>query len=913
VTDGQTTLRGTSALERPMVRWDKPWLLLVVANVVGTLYILASVLGWWDAVGAGILDYVAFEALIVVANLLFLRSALAQPGRWRRPWLLVSAGLFAALVGSLVSILYGLTLGYVPSPSWADAFFLALYPLVAIGLMQFPRAVRRPGDAVGFALDAVAVLFGGGMVVAYTLIIPTLEMGQDGLAAQAVAAAYPLGDLLLVFGLLWVVIRRRSLPRDAGIGALVLALLIQVAVDLLFSHESLNGGTGNATLLNSMAALTWILVAWAGYMRLRNKSADGVQREIGVPGLFAYLVAYLAALVGFGVLAIAARDIIGTPLGVMVVAAVAVTPLLLARQALALRESGTLHELKASQETEERFRSLVTNSSDTIFVTDPDTSILFCTPSAESVFGYAPDTLNRGKLSDLVHPDDIPAMLSLVARCAGQAGSSARGEWRLRDHEGEWHFTETVIANLLEDPHVHSIVFTSRDIGERVRFQNELEHQAFHDALTGLANRVLFGDRVAHAIARAERTGSRVAVLFLDIDDFKLVNDSYGHVMGDHLLVQVAERIDGILRAGDTAARLGGDEFAILLEGATDLHKACQVAERALGLFEDKFPIEAADLAVSASVGVAISNGSHTSAQELLRDADVAMYSAKAHGKNRLEVFEPEMQAAVYERLELANELREAVERREFVVFYQPIVEIATELIVGCEALVRWAHPRRGLLQPDAFIQIAEEKGLIVPIGDYVLMRACRQLADWDRRLGTSDMRMAVNLSPRQLKDPLVVATVRRALEQSGIDSGRLTLEITETAPVEDSYATLARLRDLKAPGVRLSIDDFGTGFSSLSYLRQFPVDAVKIAKPFVDHIAEGDDHSALARAIITLGDTLRLEVVAEGIEQEAQMLTLRSMGCQLGQGYYSSRPVKAADLWSLLSAERRAGAAART
>jgi EAL domain-containing protein (putative c-di-GMP-specific phosphodiesterase class I) len=246
------------------------------------------------------------------------------------------------------------------------------------------------------------------------------------------------------------------------------------------------------------------------------------------------------------------------------------------------------------------------------------------------------------------------------------------------------------------------------------------------------------------------------------------------------------------------------------------------------------------------------------------------------------------------------------------VVFYQPIVEIATELIVGCEALVRWAHPRRGLLQPDAFIQIAEETGLIVPIGDYVLTQACGQLAIWDEQLEASAMRMAVNLSPRQLKDPLVVSTVRQALERSGIDPDRLTLEITETALVEDSYATLARLRDLKALGVRLSIDDFGTGYSSLSYLRQFPVDAVKIAKPFVDHIADGDDHSALARAIITLGDTLRLEVVAEGIEQEAQMLALRSMGCQLGQGYYSSRPVEASRVRSLLSAERRAGAAAR-
>ena len=478
----------------------------------------------------------------------------------------------------------------------------------------------------------------------------------------------------------------------------------------------------------------------------------------------------------------------------------------------------------------------------------------------------------------------------------------------MSDHEGTWHFTETVIANLLDDPHVHGLVFTSRDIGERIRFQNELQHQAFHDALTGLANRVLFKDRVEHALASAARTGIDVAVLFMDIDDFKLVNDSYGHVLGDNLLVQVAQRVRGMLRASDTAARLGGDEFAILLEGATDLDEACRVAQRVLDLFDEGFSLDSTHLSISVSVGVAVSDGSHTSAEELLRDADVAMYSAKAHGKDRLEVFEPAMQAAVYERLELANELRRAVERDEFVVFYQPIIEIKTQRIVGTEALVRWDHPREGLKLPGWFIQVAEETGLIIPIGDFVLDQACRQLRQWGDRFKDMPLRMSVNLSPRQIKDPLLVEKVSAALATSGIDPARLTLEITETALVEDSYTTLARLRELKALGIRLSIDDFGTGYSSLSYLRQFPVDGVKIAKPFVDHVADGEDHSALARAIITLGETLQLEVVAEGIEQEQQMRELRRLGCKLGQGFYSSRPVDAASLTQLLAASLRRG-----
>ena len=897
----RTALDRPAASRRGALRLDAHRLLLIAANVVGGLCIITSLSGWWGLAGASLLESLCFEALVVLSTVLFFLSALAQPGSWRKPWLLVSAGLFAVLLGTLISLAYGALLGYVPSPSWADVCFLAFYPLSVAGLLQFPKAVTTRAEAVGFALDAVAVLFGAGMVVAYTLIVPTFQSAQGSLPSLIVSAAFPLGDVLLVFGLVSLVVRRRSLPRDTSMAALGAALLLLLAADLIYGYQTIDGGTGNATLQGCMGALSWILVAWAGYERLRKKADEGPQHEIVIPNLFAYLVAYVAATAGFGVLLLAAVGTLSTPLGLMILAAVAVTPLLLARQVVALRESGTLHELKGSHETEERFRSLVTNSSDTIFVTDEETSILYATPSALSVLGYAAEDLGQHRLSDLVHPDDRGSMMSSVAHCAGQPTRSVRGEWRMCDHEGTWRFTETVVANLLEDPHVHGLVFTSRDIGERIRFQNELQHQAFHDALTGLANRVLFKDRVEHALANAARTGVDVAVLFMDIDDFKLVNDSYGHVLGDNLLVQVAQRVRGMLRASDTAARLGGDEFAILLEGATDLDEACRVAQRVLDLFGEDFALDSTHLSISVSVGVAVSDGSHTSAEELLRDADVAMYSAKAHGKDRLEVFEPAMQAAVYERLELANELRRAVERGEFVVFYQPIIEIKTQRIVGTEALVRWNHPREGLKLPGWFIQVAEETGLIIPIGDFVLDQACRQLRQWGDRFKDMPLRMSVNLSPRQIKDPLLVEKVSAALTTSGIDPAKLTLEITETVLVEDSYSTLARLRELKALGIRLSIDDFGTGFSSLSYLRQFPVDGVKIAKPFVDHVADGEDHSALARAIITLGETLQLEVVAEGIEQEQQMRELRRLGCKLGQGFFSSRPVDATSLTGLL------------
>jgi PAS domain S-box-containing protein len=486
-------------LRRSELAGDGSRMLFVAANAVGILCIVTAIFGWPGLGPDLVLDSIAFEMLIVLSTALFARSALAQPGRWRRPWLVIAAGLLAVLVGSLVAALYQVILGSVPTPSLADVFFLAFYPLILAGLLQFPKAVTTKVEALGFALDAVAVLFGTGMVIAYVLIVPTLQSAHGDVASVFLSASLPLGDVLLVFGLGSLVIRRRSLPRDGSMAALAGALLLLLASDFISSYLGINGGS-NDTLQTVLGALSWVLVAWAGYERLRNREDEGPDKDLTVPHVLAYLVAYVAAIAGFAVLLLAATDILETPLGIMLVAAVVVTPLLLARQVLALRESGSLYQLKGTHEMEERFKSLVTNSTDTIFVTGEDTTISYATPSAASILGYGADDLSQRRLSDLVHPDDVDPMLSLVGRCASRSGHSARGEWRLSDHEGRWHFTETVVANLLDDPHVQGLVFTSRDIGERIRFQNELQHQAFHDALTGLANRILFKERVEHSL-----------------------------------------------------------------------------------------------------------------------------------------------------------------------------------------------------------------------------------------------------------------------------------------------------------------------------------------------------------------------------------------------------------------------------
>jgi len=424
-------------------------------------------------------------------------------------------------------------------------------------------------------------------------------------------------------------------------------------------------------------------------------------------------------------------------------------------------------------------------------------------------------------------------------------------------------------------------------------------HQALHDALTGLPNRVLFRDRLEHALARAGRGGGSVAVLFLDLDRFKTVNDSLGHAAGDELLCRVGERIGSCMRTADTAARLGGDEFAVLIEDLTSTREAVRVAERIIQALAEPLPVAGREVYVGASIGVA--TGTH-GAEDLLRDADVAMYRAKSQGKGRYALFEEGMQAEVVDRLELEGDLQRAVDRGELEVFYQPIISLAGGAMAGHEALVRWRHPTRGLLGPGAFVPVAEETGLIMPIGRFVLREACRQAAVWQAETARP-LTINVNLSGRQLEDPSLVEQVTGILRETGLPPSRLVLEITETVLMQDTEATIERLRALRALGLRLAIDDFGTGYSSLRYLNRFPLDVLKMAKPFVDGLGTRQEDPALARAIVDLGGNLGLQVVAEGIEGSGQLAQLQALGCPLGQGYWFARPMPAGEAGAHLAA----------
>jgi diguanylate cyclase (GGDEF)-like protein len=428
---------------------------------------------------------------------------------------------------------------------------------------------------------------------------------------------------------------------------------------------------------------------------------------------------------------------------------------------------------------------------------------------------------------------------------------------------------------------------------ERTGFQEQLWHEQFHDPLTGLPNRALFRDRLEHALARADRQIEPVGVLVLDIDNFKVVNDSLGHAQGDQLLLAVAARLRSCLRLGDTAARLGGDEFTVLVEDVSDLDELTAVAERIAEALRLPVRLDGRQVVTSASIGLAVSGSRNKSAEALLRDADLAMYRAKAKGKARWELFDDTLEVQAMERLDVETDLRRALEREEFRVYYQPIVSLADGHIVELEALVRWQHPERGLVPPDAFIPVAEETGLIVPLGQWVLEQACRQARTWQdaSSAGGTPLVMSVNLSARQFQQPTLLADIERAVRQSGLDPRTLKLEITESVVMQDVESTLTTLRALKALGIQLAIDDFGTGYSSLTYLKRFPLDTLKIDRSFVDGLGQDVQDTAIVRSVVALAKTLNLSVTGEGVETVEQRMHLKQLGCDLAQGYMFARP----------------------
>jgi diguanylate cyclase (GGDEF)-like protein/PAS domain S-box-containing protein len=576
---------------------------------------------------------------------------------------------------------------------------------------------------------------------------------------------------------------------------------------------------------------------------------------------------------------------------------------ILAGQAALAVERVTLTQEVVRQRGQALFRTLVRNTSDAILIVGDGGRINYATPSADAIFGDV--AVEGSRLEDLVDQEtraDVVRVMDMIL--AGITDGAHGFLLRIERLDGRHAVLEVRSSDLRGDRTVGGVVLTLRDVTEQHQLEQELKHQAYHDALTGLPNRVLFADRAADAIDHAHRTGRVVGMLFVDLDDFKVVNDTMGHGSGDELLTAVAERLAASVRPSDTAARLGGDEFALLIDDAPDTEAVEAFAERIVAAFAQPFPLTDAEVITTATVGVATSADS-ADADELLRHADLALYAAKTAGKRRWRRYQPALSAGMLRRREVQAALEEAVNNSEFTLAYQPIVELDTGQIVGFEALIRWPHPQWGMMLPGQFITLAEETGHIVPLGAWVVRQALSDMVQWRRRMELPDNagpHVSVNVSARQFRDPGFVTGVRQALEESGLPPSALLLELTESVLFGDSDQIGAALDELKEIGVRLAIDDFGTGYSSLSYLLQLPIDVLKIDKSFVTGIAASWRQHALVKGIVRLAGTLEVEVIAEGIETETERELLAGMGCQYGQGYLLSVPLEAAQAEELLS-----------
>ena len=555
--------------------------------------------------------------------------------------------------------------------------------------------------------------------------------------------------------------------------------------------------------------------------------------------------------------------------------------------------------IAATRRQTAHFRSLVTSSTDLVLVFGGG-GCRYVSQSVATMLGREDRELLGDAFADHVHPDDLATV-----RTASAHAEPAETVFRVRNRFGEWRHLETHVTDLRANRRIRGVVLNARDITERVRLEEQLTRQAFYDALTSLPNRALFRDRLQQSLARSGRSNNTLAVLLVDLDGFKQVNDSLGHDAGDQLLQAVAERFTETSRPSDTLARLGGDEFALLLDGAHETH-AVGVAKRLLLALEEPIWIAGRELVIGASIGIALHAGGAGEGEELVRHADVAMYAAKEAGRGRYELFRYDMARELGELLGLEHELRLGLQRDEFTLHYQPEVNLENGDIVGVEALLRWNSPRRGLVPPDRFIPVAEATGLILPLGEYVLREACAQTARW-RSEGVLPENFVtwVNLSGRQLSGAGIGKVVRSALEQADLPARYLGLEVTETALVHEGAAwerSKVELHALHEDGVRIAIDDFGTGFSSLGQLRHFPVDMIKVDRSFIHGMEEETKDAAIAANLVTLAHALGVLAIAEGIESDGQLASLRGLGCDLAQGFLFARPMPAGQVQHLLS-----------
>jgi diguanylate cyclase (GGDEF)-like protein/PAS domain S-box-containing protein len=825
----------------------------------------------------------------------------------RRGWMLVGLSGFLWVVSNSLALRAELASGEaLPVPSLADIpSALAVVSLV-LGVLSFLGSMLSSAGRMRVLLDGL--LIASSMVfVAWALFLKTLLDSMDEAQAAPLASlAYPFGDVVLAA--LVLVTFPRIASRSAwlllagGLGVITIGHAA-IAYFEIAQLAFLGGFEGTAWMIGCLLIGLSALAPDRDLVPATADPRSGGPLDIVVP----LLPVAIAGGIGLNRLMDGSFDRVLAMTGAVIAVLLVVRQMLAQADFLELNralESRIAERTEALSRQERQFRSMVQNSSDVVTIVSPDGTIRYQSASSTRVLGYGFGQLVGSPILDIVHPEAREQFMSQMASAPSPPAPPVTAEVLVRRADGRWSLAETTISNLQGDESVGGLLLTTRDISKRKALEEQLKHQAMHDPLTGLANRGLFMDRLRHAVDRASRDPENLAVLLLDLDGFKQVNDSLGHGAGDQLLMQVADRINDAVRPGDTVSRMGGDEFAVLLERSREEAPSI-VAQRVLNKLRAPILIDGKPLVVQGSIGVAAGSTADNSAEELLRNADLAMYDAKAKGKASFASFVPAMHSAMLRRVEMEADLRRAINQGELLLHYQPLVSLPHGRVTGCEALVRWAHPEKGLISPGEFIPVAEESDLSLSLGRVVLNEACLQARRIIDMVGAdSAPTMAVNLSSQQLTSQWLIRDVEEAIGQAGIEPRHVLLEITEGAIMGELKPILATLEGLKELGVQLAIDDFGTGWSSLSRLASFPVDKLKVDQSFISVVKSRNDDAPIAAAVVAMARSLHLSTVAEGVETIEQLALVDQLGCKEIQGFLFSKPLPRAEYENVLAAQ---------
>ncbi len=890
-----------------LARWSRPAVALCVSYSV--LCSCALLAGWGgEPVARFIGSWGSVPLLVAVVSFLWpVANDRSLPRLRRRAFQLFLAAevldLVATIGWSYSALNTGTTYG-----SWPDVIWLFYYPLAAAACMYLYFSLGGRLDTLRSQLDFATVLIGFGALLWFTSLEPLAGMSARQIAENWSAAGYGIGNGVCIIAGALVAMQITNWREERALAWLLAALVATLVADQLWINAELADSYEVGAPIDLVYHVFYLcLVMSANAQRAQPNHSMGTR---GLPGTLRGSLPIVALMVGVVALLNDRLQTTGMQSPLLIAVILVSTILVIASQAIATREVVELQREVATSRFDERLTELVRRSSDMIAICDLKGVIRYASPSAEQLLGVTPSQLAGTRLDEAFGPES-PQVRKAFDEVLRKPQHELTASFSIPQPHGEKRIYKMVIANLSHVESIRGVTLNIRDVSDAARLNDQLRTLAFHDSLTLLANRSLFADRVHQAI-RHVADGMTPAVLFIDLDNFKTVNDSLGHSAGDQLLRGFAHRLVECTRAGNTVARLGGDEFAVLIDHAPGVEAAMAVARQVIEACREPFTIEGQLVRVGASVGVALADRA-SNVERLLRNADAAMYAAKSRGKGHAELFQPEMLRAARRRIRIENELEVAIEQQQFEAHYQPVVDLASRHLVAIEALIRWRHPTRGLVTPGEFIDLAEETGQVVPMTRWMLERACADLARLRGAIPLADnLRVSVNVSSRYLNHGNVAAEVRAALDAHGLPPDCLVLEVTESLLLEDSGKLEQTFKELKMLGVLLALDDFGTGYSSLAYLHRFPIDILKIDRSFVERLVrerdgiEGVDAVALARAILSLAQALGLDTVAEGIEVEAQREILLGLGCRTGQGYMFGKPMPIDEIFEAAVTRRR-------